>query len=173
MTTEKRKPSGVVIVLIWLMIFYFIYLLFDKIIELQFNPNQQVISQSHAQGGVEVVLMRNKAGHYVANGEINNQAVIFMLDTGATDVTVPTHIAEKVGLEKGHPEQYRTANGIGSGYATRIPHISLGGIEMNNIRGGIVNNMSGNHILLGMSFLKHLEFTQRGDTLVLRQYPSL
>ena len=28
-------------------------------------------------------------------------------------------------------------------------------------------------ILLGMSFLKHIEFTQRGDTLILRQPGSL
>jgi aspartyl protease family protein len=28
--------------------------------------------------------------------------------------------------------------------------------------------MQGDQVLLGMSVLKHLEFTQRGDTLVLR-----
>jgi aspartyl protease family protein len=32
--------------------------------------------------------------------------------------------------------------------------------------------MDGNEVLLGMSFLKHLEFTQRGDTLILKQLPQ-
>jgi aspartyl protease family protein len=41
---------------------------------------------------------------------------------------------------------------------------------LQQVRASINPNMQGNEVLLGMSFLKHLEFTQRGDSLTLRQY---
>src|SRR5699024_5527110 len=51
------------------------------------NPNQQLIS--HIRGStIEIELQSNRQGHYLANGTINNQNVTFILDTGATTVSV-------------------------------------------------------------------------------------
>ena len=47
-----------------------------------------------------------------------------------------------------------------------------GDISLQNVRATINPGYKSNQILLGMSFLKHLEFSQRGDTLTLRQYPD-
>ena len=49
--------------------------------------------------------------------------------------------------------------------------MQLGELSVDNVRANINPGMRGNEILLGMSFLKQLEFTQRGDTLTIRQYP--
>ena len=49
--------------------------------------------------------------------------------------------------------------------------VAIGPIELSTVKASINPNMLGNEILLGMSFLKHLELLQRGDKLTLRQYP--
>jgi aspartyl protease family protein len=133
------------------------------------NPNQQV--ESHRFDNYsEVVLKRNRYGHYVASGTINHQPVTFLLDTGASHVAVPQNVARRLGLSKGAEFRTMTANGVGRSYATRIDHLTIGDIVFRDISGGIAENMPGDEVLLGMSVLKRIEFTQRGDTLILRQY---
>ncbi len=133
------------------------------------NPNEQVESR-RLDDYSEVVLQRNRYGHYVASGLINNKPVIFLLDTGASHVAVPKNLARELGLPFGREYKTMTANGIGRSYATRIDSLSLGDISFRDVQGGITENMPGEQVLLGMSALKHIEFTQRGDTLILRQY---
>lgn len=133
------------------------------------NPNEEVKSV-RANGYSEVILQRNRYGHYVASGFINNKPVTFLLDTGASHVAVPKKVAREIGLPFGPEYKTMTANGIGRSFATRIESLSLGDISFRDVRGGITDNMPGEQVLLGMSALKQLEFTQRGDTLILRQY---
>lgn len=133
------------------------------------NPNEEVRSLQ-AEGYSEVILQRNRYGHYVASGFINNKPVTFLLDTGASHVAVPKNLAREIGLPFGPEYKTMTANGIGRSFATRIESLSLGDISFRDVRGGITDNMPGEQVLLGMSALKQLEFTQRGDTLILRQY---
>jgi aspartyl protease family protein len=156
----------------WAIVLGILTVFFDDILDKQRNPNADPISQVTSEGAREVVLTRNRAGHYVATGYINNQEVEFLLDTGASDVAVPAHLATNIGLPAGPPVIYRTANGNVRGNLTRINEIRLGDITLNDVRGGINPGMRDNHVLLGMSFLKKLEFTQRGNTLIIRQFPG-
>src|SRR5688572_23798850 len=55
-----------------------------------FEPKMTVIN-----GIKQTVLDRNAYNQYVAKGTINGQAVLFLLDTGATDVVIPAHVAKK------------------------------------------------------------------------------
>jgi len=147
-------------------------LLFSKILEHNRNPNQHVAGAVTESGIREVTLQRNRNGHYLAGGQIDGQAVEFLLDTGASDVSVPETVARHLRLREGAPLVYSTANGPITAYNTRLPSLSIGTIELHDIRASINPHMQGKTILLGMSFLKHLEFTQRGDTLIIRQYPQ-
>jgi aspartyl protease family protein len=79
-------------------------------------------------------------------------------------------MAEKLGLRRGPAQQYNTANGVITGYLTRLNSVRLGDIELHDIRASINPRDQGDELLLGMSFLRELEFTQRGDTLTIRQY---
>jgi aspartyl protease family protein len=101
---------------------------------------------------------------------INGQEVTFMLDTGATTVAIPGNVAAGLDLPRGKEFKTQTANGIASSYATRLAHVSIGDIAMSNVAAGVSPGLSTREVLLGMSFLQHIEFTQRGDTLILRQY---
>ena len=142
---------------------------FSGVISRQYNPNQQVQSSINTQGIPEVRLKRNRQGHYVTSGTINGEPVVFLLDTGATVVSVPENISANLGLQAGPTSYARTANGVIKTYATRIASIGIGDIRLNNIPAHINPYMSGKEVLLGMSFLKKLELVQKGDTLTLKQ----
>ena len=156
-------------VLAWIVVLGLLSAFFSGWMEKLDNPNQQVRTQLSADGVREVVLRQNRAGHYVANGAINGQPVTFLLDTGATMVSVPAGVAARLGLKRGVALRANTANGVITTYSTRLDRVRLGDIELNNVRADINPRMQGNEVLLGMSFLRKLEFTQRGRELTLRQ----
>ena len=162
--------AGKMFFAMWLMLFVLLSYLFNIILDNQNNPNKNPTSSTLDSGTHEVVLTQNRYGHYLTNGTINNHKVTFMLDTGATDVSVPAFIAKNIGLEKGQPLKYRTANGLATVYATQLDSISIKSIKLNNIRATINPNTDDPVILLGMSFLKHLELVQHDNTLTLRQH---
>jgi aspartyl protease family protein len=132
-----------------------------------YNPNQSPVTHDDATGIRQIVLKRNRYGHYVSNGRINGQDAVFMLDTGATDVVIPEELAANYGLRRGPAYQTGTANGTIEVYATRLDTIELGPIRLYNIQAAINPYMEGDEILLGMSFLKHLKFNQQGDELII------
>ena len=168
--STSKLGSGMIIAM-WVVILTLLTLYFQHWHDGRNNPNQHVTAAFVENGVKELVLQRNPWGHYVASGKINGEEVQFMLDTGATDISVPGEIASRLGLDKGAPLTYQTANGQIQVYSSRLDEVSLGGIRLQNVRASINPHMQGDEILLGMSFLKHLEFTQRGNTLTLRQYP--
>jgi aspartyl protease family protein len=158
-------------VLAWLAIMTLAGFWFQDVLDKQNNPNQQLLTRYDDSGIREVSLQRNKYGHYVTSGKINGHEVVFMLDTGATGVAIPDHIASELKIERGQPFQTYTANGTAIAYATRLETVSVGDIELSGVSAGISPGLQGDEVLLGMSFLRHIEFTQRGDTLILKQYP--
>ena len=167
--TEQRTIARYMIIVMWIIFLALLYYGFNEVLQQQYNPNQNINSNIATDANAVVNLKRNKHGHYVASGMINNQPVVFMLDTGASDISVPANIAKQLGLKRGTSQTYQTANGPIISYLTRLDSVSLGPITLHDLRASINPNVDNDEILLGMSFLKHLEFTQRGDTLTLRK----
>ncbi len=144
---------------------------FAGVEERQYNPNADPASLVHAEA-IEVPLRRNRYGHYLVNGQINGSTVAFLLDTGATDVVVPEATAQRLQLPYGRHSQAMTANGRVNIYRTRIRELQIGEIKLYDIDASINPAMAEGAILLGMSALGRIEFTQAGDTLTLRQTSS-
>jgi len=170
MDEVPQKLGKGMITFAWIGALGVLTLFFNMLIDKQHNPNTDLSTELAEDGTHTVTLQRNHSGHYVANGEINGQKVRFLLDTGATIVSVPERISGKLGLERGIEIDTVTANGMTTTYSTTIEKIALGNITLHNVRASINPNMVGEEVLLGMSFLKDLEFTQRGNTLILKQY---
>jgi len=164
----QRLGFGMVVVAFVLFIGLLSYL-FNDALTVQRNPNSAVNSSVN-QGVNEVVLLRNRAGHYVATGKINGKSMELLLDTGASDVSIPGDLANELNLKRGTPRAYNTANGVIRAYQTILKEVQLGNILVYNVRASINPSMRSDQVLLGMTFLKQLEFTQKGDTLTLRQY---
>lgn len=167
-THYPRRLGGGMVAAAWVLVLLMLTWLFNGYLERQRNPNQNVQVMQTTAGIDEVVLQRNRYGHYVASGSINGMPVEFMLDTGASDVSIPEGVARRLGLEKGAPARYQTANGDVTAYSTRLDEVRLGVLRVRDVPASINPGMEGQEILLGMSFLKQLEFTQRGDSLTLR-----
>ncbi len=159
-------------VITWVLVLGFGAWFFSGLLERQFNPNTSLRTSESAAGVREVTLKRNKYGHYVTSGTINGEPVTFMLDTGATGVAIPAALAERMKLPRGRAFQSQTANGNTLSYATRLDSVAVGGIALEDVPASIVTGMQLDEVLLGMTFLKHIEFSQRGDMLTLRQHPQ-
>lgn len=155
------------IVLAWLAALGLLWLGFESWLDHAYNPNRDLVVQ---EGASELVLKRNRAGHYLAPGTINGREVTFLVDTGATQVSVPSHLGSELGLAPGAPQRVSTANGVVTVRATRIDELGLGPFSVANVHGHLNPGYRGDEILLGMSVLRQLEFTQRGDTLILRPH---
>ena len=165
---EQKQLGNKFIFAMWIVVMIMAFFLFDNLLESDHNPNQRVNFQKIGQQSV-VTLKRNRHGHYVTRGKINNHPVTFMLDTGASDISIPDKTAKKLKLSYGLEREYQTANGTIVANLTTLNSVSIGNIELKNVRASINPQMDNDEILLGMSFLKYIEFTQRGDTLILRQ----
>lgn len=168
---DHKGISTGMMVLAWLTFLLLVGFYFNDVLKDQRNPNQQLQTRYGEAGVREVLLQRNRMGHYVTSGEINGQEVVFMLDTGATGIAIPSRVAQRLDLARGERFRTQTANGTGTSFATRLDSVRVGDIEIRDLPAGVTPGLEMDEILLGMSFLKQIEFSQRGDTLILRQHP--
>lgn len=144
-------------------------IIFNRWLAHEGNPNEHLQVQYTTQGQPQVILQANRQHHYVFTGKINGVDVDFMLDTGATSVSVPASIAQKLQLVAAYPQEAVTAGGVITVYATRIGSLEIGPITLHNIRAHINPQMHSRQVLLGMSALQELEFSQRNGQMILRQ----
>lgn len=153
----------------WIIALALLVFVFQDLLDDQYNPNSQPTMRLTEGGQAEVTLDQNRQGHYVARGTINDTAVTFLLDTGATQVSIPGHIAEQLGLVAQGSYRVQTANGSVTVYKTEIGQLSLGNIFLYNVAAHINPAMKADEILLGMSALKQVDFSQSGKQLILRE----
>ena len=163
-----KRAGRLMLIIAWAAALFLATRFFGEWEQRQENPNTNVTSR-HGEGYVEVQLASNRQGHFVMTGQINTGEVQFMLDTGATDVAVPGQVADTLHLKRGDRVQVGTANGLAEAFRTTLERLQIGDIVLNNVRALVVPGLDGDQVLLGMSAMKQLEFTQRGGNLLLRQ----
>jgi aspartyl protease family protein len=142
-----------------------LYLLFSM---LEDGGGAGTVSSVDPSGAAMVVLEQDRSGHYEAEGTINGRPVTFLVDTGATDVSLPESAARALGLEFGPRVKVMTAAGPADAWVTRLEEVTVGGISRKNVRATITTGEF-NGILLGMSFLKHYSLQQQDGRLVIRE----
>ena len=127
-----------------------------------------VIQSFDENGRAMVMLQRDRSGHFLADGEINGHAVLFLVDTGATDVAISAKTARAMGLEFGPRITVMTAAGLSPAWRVRLDRVSLGSLALENVRATITPGL-GSEALLGMSFLQYFNLRQEGDQLGARK----
>lgn len=133
----------------------------------------KTISQPESQqpmnlmpGGI--TLQADRQGHYRGTALINNVAMPFLIDTGATQTVIPEKMATAAGLAFGSMIQTNTAGGQVYDRLTRIDSLKIGTIEIRNIDAGINQHLQ--EVLIGMNTLKYFRMTQDKNTLTLVAY---
>ena len=118
---------------------------------------------------LELVLFPSPTGNFYADGTINGQDVIFMVDTGASYVSVPERFRSRLKLSRGQYFQMHTASDVVGNYTTQIDALSIGPIHLQGVKGNLNPRSPDDFVLLGMSALRNLELTHANGRLILRQ----
>jgi len=108
---------------------------------------------------------------YAVLGSINGYPVDFIVDTGATLVSLSGQQARRLGIDYrvvGTPSQSSTASGIAKIYLVNLDRVKVGDIELRNVGGAVHDGDFPPATLLGMSFLSRLNMRQDGQVLELQ-----
>ena len=129
------------------------------------------LCQQHAAGSSRspaVTLTANAQGHFTVDGQINGGTVQFVVDTGATLVSLSSTDALRLGINyrAGIPSAMNTANGVTRAWRVKLDTVRVGDITMNNIDAAVVENQA-MPTLLGMSFLNRMDMRREGQVMVL------
>lgn len=125
-----------------------------------------------SSGGKKITLSPDSSGGYSVTGSINGSSVSFIVDTGATLVSMNSNIAKKLGIDykiTGKESISYTASGTSKIYIVNLKRVRIGEIELHNIKGAVHEGDFPVITLLGMSFLSKLDMKREGRILELEK----
>jgi len=131
----------------------------------------ELLPTTAREEGGNVIIRKASNGHFVVKADVDGTWITFLVDTGASDVVISPGDAKRLGFDPGtlkFTKTYQTANGTVFGAPVRLGRMSIGSLEVRDVRAS-VNSAEMNSSLLGMSFLERLSgYEVRGNSLVLK-----
>lgn len=123
---------------------------------------------SNSSSSSSVTLSADARGHFITDGQINGGSVRFVIDTGATVVSMSSGEAQRLGLNyrNGARVQLSTANGVALAWQVRLDTVRVGDITLDNVDAVVMENQS-MPVLLGMSFLNRTNMRREGQLMTL------
>lgn len=128
-----------------------------------------VVGAGAAPASPGVTLYANRDGHFFGEASINGRPVKYLLDTGATAVSMSSAQARKLGIDyvAGKEGVSATAAGTVRAWQVTLNSVKLGGLTLNQVEGTVIDGDSPPMVLLGMSALNRLEMKREGMTMTL------
>jgi aspartyl protease family protein len=158
--SSPRQTGLIPMLLFWFVVMGMVYGLMTHYLK----PKQ---AQVLANG--DLVIPRAHDGHFYAPGYINGREVVFLVDTGASLVSVSEPLAQAAGLDDGVSTTFHTANGERSGRVVEGVTVSVGPVRVHNVRVGVGLNLGDDsQALLGQSFLSKFDISLGQNQMVLR-----
>lgn len=114
-------------------------------------------------------LSADSQGHFLVDGQVNGAHVRFLVDTGATFVSLPRSLVRRLGIDLATAERgaSQTANGVVTVYRVKLDSVTVNGLTLRNVE-GVIHEQGGLDVaLLGMSFLNRTEMRRDGQSLTL------
>jgi len=131
---------------------------------------QHAIGAAAADGSGKVVMTADNQGHFYATGSVNGASVRFLVDTGATMVSLGANDARRIGLDfnRGQKGMTQTANGQTMVSKVKLDTVRIGDVTLHNVD-ALIHQTEMPMALLGMSFLNRMEMQRDGGTMTLRK----
>jgi aspartyl protease family protein len=121
----------------------------------------------------ELVLTPARNGNFYVEGEINRQKVMFVVDTGASAVSIPDRLRWKLNLTRRRYLQSSTANGVAGMYETQVDSLSIGQgqmqLHLENVDALLNPGAPDDVVLLGMTALRQMRMIQQNGRMILQQ----
>lgn len=114
-------------------------------------PSKAVVNDSG-----QIVIASSQGGHFYVNAKVNGAPIRFMVDTGASDISISMSDAKRIGINVSRlnfNKPYQTANGISYGASIILDSIDIAGAKFYNVRASVNSGNMGTS-LLGMSMLR-------------------
>lgn len=117
-----------------------------------------------------VTIPRNAQMQYAVTAEINGVRLPVIVDTGANIVAMNSAAAAAIGLaaDAGEPSQVQTAGSLVPARRVVLDSVVVGGIRVDAVAGTVMEGDYPVVVLLGMSFLQHVELEEKAGVLTLR-----
>ncbi len=127
------------------------------------------IAAPSSDARAQATLGADAHGHFMANGQINGRSVQFLVDTGASMISMNATEAKRLGVSylKGQRGYAQTANGPATVYKIRLDTVRVGDINVNDVDALVHDGNALPLVLLGMSFLNRVEMRHDGPTMTL------
>lgn len=131
---------------------------------------QHAIGAAAADGAGTIVMTADNQGHFYVTGSVNGAAVRFMVDTGATMISLGATDARRIGLDfnRGQKAMTQTANGQTVVSKVKLDTVRIGDVTLHNVD-ALIHQNEMPMALLGMSFLNRMEMQRDGGTMTLRK----
>jgi aspartyl protease family protein len=120
-------------------------------------------------GGRSIVLAADGRGHFITLGQINGKSVQFLVDTGASAVSISATFAASAGIDfrKGQRALSQTANGVVPVYRVMLDSVTVGDVTLYQVEAMVHEGTSLDVALLGMTFLNRMEMRRDGAAMTL------
>lgn len=132
--------------------------------------NRQVGGSYAASEPASVSLTRQPDGHFFSSGRINNRWVEFMVDTGATSVTLNSFTADHLGIAylDAPTVEVATAQGNTRAYQVILGSVAVGDVLLTNVSAFIIEGRFPQTILLGNTFLSRVDMRTHNSAMTLQ-----
>ncbi len=116
-----------------------------------------------------VSLYADQAGHFFGYLTINGGSFKYVVDTGATNVTLNSNDAQaaKLDYKQGRKVNMATANGVVPAFTVTLNTLKIGTIILNNVDATVIDGSSPPFILLGMSAQNRLNIRRENSIMTL------
>ena len=145
-------------------------------VTLEVDGQQQVhgltrsIGSSYQAPQKQVVkIPRDARMQYQTTALINGRSMPVLVDTGANVLAMSSVHARALGVpaEEGQPSVVETASGRVKARIVNLQSVSVGGIRVDNVRASVVEGEFPATILLGMTYLQHVDIEENNGVLSL------
>ncbi len=131
---------------------------------------QHAVGTASADGSGKVILTADGQGHFLTTGTVNGASVKFLVDTGATLISLGASDARRIGIDPRTGERgiTNTANGQAQVSRVKLDTVRVGDVTLHNVD-ALVHQNDLPVALLGMSFLNRMEMQRDGGTMTLKK----